>query len=210
MRSLPRRLHPYLWICAILVAVELAVQGFGLAAGNSGRLRSLAVGFFGFWPGLLGDWQSNFRLQPLTMFATYWLVHAGPAHLFGNLAIIGWFGLRVGPRLERTKSWEIWAVSVLGGGVAFGLLGPGYSPMIGASGGLFGLLGAFVVLDYREAHGLDGAARAARRTALICAAIAGLSVLDYILRDAVLAWQAHLGGFIAGAALAAALPTTSD
>ena len=35
------------------------------------------IEYLGFWPGLMGDWQSNFRLQPVTMFATYWVVHGG-------------------------------------------------------------------------------------------------------------------------------------
>ncbi|ETX13229.1 hypothetical protein OCH239_12690 [Roseivivax halodurans JCM 10272] len=135
------------------------------------------------------------------MFLTYWLVHSGPGHLLGNLAVLTWFSLSIGPRLRRRETWEIWIISVFGGALAFGYLSTSYSPAIGASGGVFGLLGAFIVLDFRAARGRSGLARAGARTAGICALIVMLSFLDYLLRDAILAWQAHLGGFFAGAAL---------
>ena len=42
---------------------------------------------------------------------------------------------------------------------------------------------------------------------LVCAGILILSLIDFVLRDALLAWQAHLGGFVAGAVLTRALAT---
>ncbi len=190
--------------------MELAIWIVGWSLGSPDRFRIWVVGLAGFWPGLLGDWQSNFPLQPVTMFATYWLIHSGPGHLLGNLGVLAWFGISIGPRLRRRETWEIWIASVLGGGLAFGYLSTSYSPVIGASGGVFGLLGAFVVLDFRSSRGRTGLARAGARTAVICALIVALSILDYILRDAILAWQAHLGGFLAGAALTWAISAGSN
>lgn len=194
-------LWPYIGIGLLLTAIEVALWVGGLWIGSPERLRVWVVGLAGFWPGLLGDWQANFRFQPVAMFATYWLVHAGPAHLIGNLAVLGWFALRTGPALRRSEMLEIWMASVLGGAVAFGVLSQSISPMIGASGGVFGLLGAYVVLEHGATRAVSGAGAAFRRTGLICAAILGLSLVDFILRDAVLAWQAHLGGFLTGGLL---------
>ncbi len=201
-RSFPRaRLWPYVAIAALPVAVEAALWLLGLWTGSPGRLRVWATGLAGFWPGLLGDWQPNYPFQPVVMFATYWLIHAGPGHLAGNLAVLGWFAWRTGPELRPVETLEIWMASVLGGAVAFGVMSESISPMIGASGGVFGLLGCHVALDHGTTRTDVGARAAWRRTALICAAILALSAVDFVLRDAVLAWQAHLGGFLTGALL---------
>lgn len=202
---LHRRHRPYLWIGIVLVAVEAAIWILGPSMGGEARLRGTLITHAGFWPGLLGDWQANFPLQPVSMFATYWLLHAGPAHLAGNLAVIAWFAVRAGPDLRRTESVEIWMASVLGGGIAFGILSRSIQPMIGASGGVFGLLGAYLALDHAATRAADGARRAALRSGAICGVLLVLSVVDFALRGGVLAWQAHLGGFVTGAVLTVAL-----
>ncbi len=192
------------------MAVEAAIQIAGLWTGMPDRVRLWAVTWAGFWPGLLGDWQPNFPLQPLAMFATYWIVHAGLAHLFGNVAAVLWFSWRIGPDLRPMQTLEIWLGSVLGGAITFGFLSESISPMIGASGGVFGLCGAFVILDHYERRQMSGARAAIFRTALICTAILVLSQIDLALRDAVLAWQAHLGGFIVGALLTFLIVPAND
>lgn len=196
-----RRWLPFLGIATLIVAVEAAIWSVGAATGSPGRLRLWLIQYAGFWPGLMGDWQSNFRLQPVTMFATYWIVHGGLLHLLGNLGALIWLGVRLVPDLRPLDTCGIWVASVLGGAVAFALLHSGPSPMIGASGGVFGLLGAWTVLDHRETRRGSSRRGALLRTAAICGAVLALSVLDVVLRQAALAWQAHLGGFLAGAAL---------
>ena len=198
---------PYLAIAALLVLVEAAIWGLGFWTGSLDRARAVVVNWAGFWPGVLGGWDPTFRLQPLTMFFTYWLVHSGPIHLLGNLSVMAWFAVRIGPDLDRSQTLQIWMASILGGAVAFGALSQSLTPMVGASGGVFGLLGAYTVIDHAE-RARDGGSRAAGiRTALVCAGILILSLIDFVLRDALLAWQAHLGGFVAGAVLTRALAT---
>ena len=206
MSRLPSRYSPYLWIAVLLILVESAIWILGLATGNPARLRMTLIHLAGFWPGLLGNWQPNFPFQPVTMFFSYWMIHAGPGHLAGNLAVLAWFAYRIGPALRPIETCEIWGASVLGGAAAFGLLAPSYAPMIGASGGVFGLLGSFVVIDFRIARSRQNLASASMRTLAVCTALIALSILDYVLRDAVLAWQAHMGGFLTGAAIKAATP----
>lgn len=201
--------RPYFWLAGVLITAEVAVWLLGGAAGSEASARLWLVGRLGFWPGLLGDWQSNFRLQPITMFATYWLIHAGPIHLAGNIALIGWFARQIGPALRPSETVEIWVGSVLGGGIAFGALSHSFSPMIGASGGAFGLLGAYVAIDHVDSLRTRGVRYARIRTGIICIVILTLSLVDFTLRDAVLAWQAHLGGFVTGLVLTLATGAAS-
>lgn len=205
-----RRQLPCLLLALLLILIEVGIWACGLWTGSPARIRAAAVTWIGFWPGILDDWQANFRLQPVTMFGTYWLIHAGPAHLIGNLAIMGWFSWRIGPYLRPAETLEIWLASVLGGAVVFGFLSQSISPMIGASGGVFGLLGAVVVID-NAMRRCDFGVRSARlRTVFICVGLFALSLVDFTLRNAVLAWQAHLGGFLIGVALTAALVSDRD
>jgi membrane associated rhomboid family serine protease len=196
---------PYIGIATIVVAVEAGIHAAGLANAEPDRVRGALMYLLGFWPGLLADWQPNFPLQSISMFATYWLVHAGPIHLLGNVAVIAWAAHRIGPVLQPLQTLEIWSGAVLGGAIAYGLAAQPYAPMIGASGGVFGLLGAVVLIEHESTRQTRGVRKAAFRTAMICSAIIALTILDYAIRNTLLAWQAHLGGFIAGASLAAAI-----
>lgn len=190
---------PLLVIAAACLAVELAILA-GTAVGSGEGIRLWVADRLGFWPGLLEAW----RPQSVWMFLTYWLVHTGPVHLLGNLAVLAWIAPRLSPRLYPVDLWNIWTASVVGGGVAFALLGDGTASMVGASAGLFGLLGALIVLGYRYTSRTPELMRAAaRRTALVSLALVALSVCDVLIRGPVYAWEAHLGGLLSGGLIAA-------
>jgi membrane associated rhomboid family serine protease len=197
-----------IWLVAGLLTLPEAVllgadQGFW----GSAAWRSLVYSWGAFWPGLLHGWQPNFALQPLTMFLTCGALHAGPGHLLGNLGALAWLGTAVQHQFGRTGFWLIWAAGWLGGGAGFGLLSRQATPMVGASGALFGLAAAWLVWGMRDARaaGLPRARIAARAT-VAAAGLALLNLASWWLQDGHLAWQAHLGGMLAGAALATALP----
>lgn len=208
LRALARRLRnrsdgsrPLLWIAGLCLAVELAILLGTVLTGADLRLRVIAR--LGFWPELLDGW----RPQAVWMFLTYWLVHTGPVHLLGNLLVLLWISLKLSPRLYATDTWLIWTSSVVGGGVAFALLGSGPASMVGASGGVFGLIGALIAIGYRytgRSPALLGAA--ALKAGLACLALLLLSLADIYVRGPVLAWQAHLGGFLGGGLIAALGP----
>jgi len=82
----------------------------------------------------------------------------------------------------------------LGGGLGFGLLNHGAAPMIGASGAIFGLAGALTVWDAgrRRRAGLWS------RAPLIMLGLAGLNLVIWVMQAGNLAWETHLGGFVAG------------
>ena len=175
--------------------VELAVTAADMGLIGSVRWRSLLLQYAAFWPGLMRDWQPNYPAQPWTMFLSYSLLHSGILHLLGNMAMLLWVGPGLAARVGQVGFLLLWIGSVLGGGIAFGAMASATTPMVGASGAVFGLIGAIVMLDY-VLTGRYGKALG------ITAGLALLNVVMLIAENGLLAWQTHLGGSVAGGMIA--------
>jgi membrane associated rhomboid family serine protease len=181
---------------------EFLLQATDWGLLGSPRWRSLAYQYGGFWAGLLYGWQSNYAAQPILMFVTYALLHAGFAHLAGNMLGLGWVGRLLLDRMSSGRFLALYAASAVGGAAAFGLLSRSPAPMVGASGAIFGLVGAWVVREGLERRKRGWLRRRAIWSALqVTALLAGLNLAVWWLQDGLLAWQTHLGGFLTGAVL---------
>ncbi len=204
-RSPPWHLWPLVLLAVLAALPEAVLTGADLGLWGSARWRPMAYAQGAFWAGLLHGWTPNYPAQPWLMFLTHAWLHAGPEHLAGNLAALAWLGPGV---LARAGGWGLallWLLAVLGGAAAFGLLTGSPAPMVGASGGLFGLAGAAVVWHARATRAA-GAGRG-RALALGLGGLAGLLLLNalaWVLAGGLLAWETHLGGLLAGATVAAA------
>lgn len=124
-------------------------------------------------------------------------LHAGITHILFNMWALSAFG----PGLEREVGSRpfagLYLASLLWGGVAYLWLAP-TGLAIGASGAIFGLFGAWTVVSVRNRHTASGRAQF-RQMVLLLGINAALPLLVPQI-----AWQAHLGGFVAGAVIAAA------
>jgi rhomboid protease GluP len=180
-----------------LTAIEAVfwIAEAGVLGADYRNLRTQALAYGAFWPGLLRDWQPNFSLQPVTMFVTYAMLHAGPIHLAMNMVTLLSLGQAAIARASVPVFLMIYAASVLGGGVGYGILAPGYQPMVGASGALFGLAGALLTWEYFDRRRLRMDSRPLLKAILL---LVGVNVAMYWALDGRLAWQAHLGGTLAG------------
>ena len=67
--------------------------------------------------------------------------------------------------------------------------------MVGASGALFGLAGAILAWEYVDRFTFRERLWPVARAAILLVA---LNVLLYFAMDRLLAWEAHLGGFVTG------------
>jgi membrane associated rhomboid family serine protease len=192
-----RRVPLVLWAVALACCLpELICQGADLGLFGSARWRPLAYQNAGFWTGLLQDWRPNYAAQPVTMFVTYAFLHAGFMHLLGNILALCLAGPMVIERFAARGFLIIFGLSVLGGGLGFGLLASSTGPMVGASGAVSGLFGALIVHKFLH-RAVPG------RFRLMAVQIGGLIALNAVtwwLQDGLLAWQAHLGGGLAGMA----------
>jgi len=97
-------------------------------------------------------------------FATYSFLHFNWSHLLVNTLLLLWVGRilekRVGPSLTGTT----YACSVLSSAIVILVVHgcyPKVGATVGASGGIFGLLGAALVISYREPSTHVALARAA-------------------------------------------------
>lgn len=182
-------------IIVVCVGIELVLT---LADWNilaSPRLRLSAYEYAGFWGGLLGNWQANYLLQPYTMFGTYAFFHSGPLHLIVNMVTLWSLGVAIIGRVGSVRFLALYAASVLGGAMLYGALGPATSPMVGASGGLFGLAGGVLAWNYIDLFFSDRGLWPVARAALL---LIGMNIVLWYVMNGQLAWQTHLGGFVAG------------
>lgn len=189
-----------------LAALGLSLAGieFALWAAEAGllgpeyrNLRMQALAYGAFWPGLLRDWKPNFPLQALTMFATYAFLHAGPVHLAMNMVTLLSLGRAVIERSGIRIFLLVYGASALGGALAYGFISPGFQPMVGASGALFGLAGALIGWEHADRRRLRMDSRPVLTALLL---LVGVNLVMYWALDGRLAWQAHLGGAVAGLA----------
>jgi membrane associated rhomboid family serine protease len=190
------RLSPAVWFILALCAVPEALFAgaeLGLWAGL--RLRIVAIDFFAFWAGLLGSWQPNYALQPWLMFLTYGFLHGGPVHFLVNMATLLSLGDPIARAIGQVRFLGLYLAFQVAGAIGFALWPEVGAPMVGASGALFGLAGLLLAWDFqdRRAHG-HTIAPVARSLGMLFL----LNLLLWWAMDGQLAWQTHLGGFVAG------------
>ena len=118
-------------------------------------------------------------------------------HIAFNMFALYVVGQYLEPMLGRLRFVMLYLISALGGSVGVVLLASvpqGWlTPTVGASGAVFGLFAAVLVLNWRLG----------RETGGIIALLLINGVLGFVLPN--IAWQAHLGGAVTGAALAGIL-----
>lgn len=128
------------------------------------------------------------ELEPWRMLTALFL-HGSFLHILFNMYSLLIFGPILERSLGRWRFLTLYLLSGLGGSVAVLLMAP-TSAVLGASGAIFGLLGAFFVIQRR----LGG-----NNLQLII--VIGLNlVIGFVLPN--IAWQAHVGGLVVGGLVA--------
>ena len=165
--------------------------------------RPLTYQYAAFWAGLWHGWRPNYAAQPWLMALTYAVLHGGAGHLAGNMLTLAGLGRIAVDRVGQSRFLLVYALSALGGGIGFGLLTTSPSPMVGASGALFGLTGAWL---YWEAHDRKQAGFGRWMLVLVVtSSLVAMNAVMWATTAGLLAWETHLGGFVAGWFVAAAL-----
>lgn len=125
-------------------------------------------------------------------------LHAGLLHIFFNMYLLYVLGLMLEPALGSVKFAAIYFTSLLAG--SFGALFATAAPSLGASGAVFGLMGAAAV-ELR-----------ARRMSIMESGIGVLILVNLALSFTVtgISVGAHIGGLIGGTLAALAIRTADD
>ena len=167
-----------------LIAINAGIYllGFVLPGTNT---SSMAVEF-GMIPGAiaLGEW---WRLITSTF------LHGGLLHVLFNMYVL----YLLGPALERLlghgRYLLMYLLAAFGGSVASYLFSPINVASVGASGAIFGLMGAILVVGRRFRHDVSQVALLLAINVVIGFVVPGID------------WRAHFGGALTGAAAAAVL-----
>jgi len=193
-RPLPRTLLVLVGGIALIEAVLSLADG-GFIFDPTMRSRVFIAG--AFWSGLLHGDTPLFAAQPVTMFLSHALLHGSLLHMAMNMAILLALGRFTADRYGAGAVVPVFLLGAIAGGAVFGLFAGGAYPMVGASGAVFAFLGIWIAWDWRRhrAHGVS-TGPVMRRVAVLI----GLNVVVYFGLKGMLAWEAHLGGFLAGLA----------
>jgi len=118
------------------------------------------------------------------------LVHGGIWHFALNMLALFMIGRSLEPMLGRARFLTLYLISTLGGSAAVALLAP-MTPVVGASGAVFGMMGALLVIGRHLGANVTG-----------IAVILAINLALGFVPGMNISWQAHLGGIIAGAVVA--------
>lgn len=131
--------------------------------------------------------------EPWRMVTSAFLHSTNITHIAFNMYALWILGHALEPAFGRARFVAVYLVSALAGSVGVLLLSPVDTAVVGASGAIFGLFGALFVVQKQR----GGDLRQIVVLLLINAA------LGFFIPN--IAWQAHLGGLIAGVLCAAAI-----
>ncbi|CCH27349.1 rhomboid family intramembrane serine protease [Actinosynnema sp. NPDC047251] len=173
---------PVLIVLNVLAYAVTAVQ----AGSVSNNAASPLFADFVLWPvGIFyGEW---WRLL------TSGFLHYGPAHLGLNMIALYVLGRELEPTFGKIRFLALYLVSLLGGGVAVYLFGHVNTPVAGASGAVYGLMGAMLVAVLKLKLNPGSALGVIGLNLVLSFTLPGISLLG------------HLGGLLVGAAVAAGL-----
>ncbi|MGH7865918.1 MAG: rhomboid family intramembrane serine protease [Candidatus Binataceae bacterium] len=139
-----------------LIAINVAVYVYEVALGRHG---AAFIGRFALHPDILTAWAGLGRSSAVAQLAASWplwppatlvtsaFLHAGLFHVAGNMLYLYVFGAAVEQRLGHARFVAFYLACAVAAALAFVVLAPGTTvAVIGASGAVAGVLGAYFVL----------------------------------------------------------------
>lgn len=145
--------------------------------------------------------ESKYFLIPLLVHSHWYslitsaFLHASGTHILLNMISLAIVGPPVEAEMGRVRFLALYLLSAVGGSVGFYLLAPSNEMGVGASGAIFGLLGAYFVI--------------AKLRGWSTQPILVLLVINVLYSfSGGIAWQDHLGGLVTGALVALGLMWT--
>ena len=167
--SVPKVTRAILVICVGIFALSLVLGSFAMA--------------FGMIPAAIaqGEW---WRLITST------LLHGSILHLLFNMYALYWLGPQLERSLGHSRFAALYILSALGGSVASYWFSDINTVSVGASGAIFGLITATIVIG-----------RQMRTDVSQLVVLLGINVMIGFAQPGI-DWRAHFGGAITGAAIA--------
>ncbi len=185
MTTVPRMTYALIAINVIAFIAE-GSKVFTISGEASGSIitKGALLGSSEF-PGLAGQGVAHGQWWRII---TGGFLHENLLHIGFNMWVLYYLGTMLEPALGRLRFGLIYAVSLLSGSLGALLVSP-HSLTVGASGAIFGLMGAAAV-EIR-----------ARQIPLFQSGVGSLIVLNLIISFTLpgISWGGHIGGLIGGA-----------
>ncbi|HOS79905.1 MAG TPA: rhomboid family intramembrane serine protease [Anaerolineae bacterium] len=204
--SIPGEHFPMVTVSLILVNVVVFLVEWLI-----GPAIEPLINTFGVTPvRIMTEWSNPLVL--LTLFTAMYL-HAGWAHLIGNMIYLGVFGNNVEDRMGHGRFFLFYTLSGLAAWAAQIAAAPNSTlPGIGASGAIAGVLGAYLLLFPRASVEVvvplpllfttfDLPALVVLGGWFLVQFLNGLMTISVVTQTGGVAWWAHIGGFVAGMVL---------
>lgn len=203
---LPTRRKPQMrWATALLATLMVAAFIWIVLLPNDAASRDTLLRW-GTLSGSVTEWRAAMRDERLLTLITALFIHLGPVHLIGNLLFLFIFGL---PAERSLGPWRFLLLFLAGGALAnlaaALLMGTPARAIIGASGGVSAVIGAYLALFPNARLGVVVPLGVWLEFIKVPAALLiGLwAVLQLIFTFVgpsfgAVAWWAHLAGFVVG------------
>ncbi|WP_243075954.1 rhomboid family intramembrane serine protease [Microbacterium sp. SS28] len=187
--SRPLVTYGIILVTAVVYVLQL-IPGFGTIVENW-----LAFNSYFVWPG------GPVPMQPWRLI-TVLFVHGSFFHMALNMLAVFYIGRSLEPLLGHWRYLVLYFLAGLGGSVAVALLAPGVW-VVGASGAIFGLFGALLVIGRHIGANIRMIAIVIGINFLWPFAVALISSIGRgsfadALDAIAVSWQAHLGGLLVG------------
>lgn len=168
----------------ILIGINLAVWFMALAVGDH-FVNALDLVGRVTYPSVEGVAEGQWYRLLTAVF-----LHQQPIHIAFNMLSLWWLGGPLEAALGRARYLTLYLLAGLGGSALSYLLAAQNQPSLGASGAIFGLLGATAVLMRRLRYDMRP--------------VIALLVLNLLFTFtwANISWQAHVGGLVVGTVVA--------
>ena len=201
----PLRVIPFQLVTGLLIVACVAAYLWQLSLSDNG-LAQLHLQL-GLVPALLlgsaaGASATLTTVPPEVTVVSSMFLHGGWLHLGANMGYLWVFGDNIEDAMGHTRFLAFYLLCGVIAGVTHAVFNPdSFAPLIGASGAVSGVLGAYVILHPRV------------RILLLAFKWFPVSMPAYLLlsawlayqlyaavanSDSAIAWWAHIGGFVAG------------
>jgi len=158
----------------VINAVVFVATGFGKASD---------IDRFGLWPTRVHNQHEYYRAFDAIF------LHLNLLHIASNMITLLIVGPAVEVMLGKSRFLVLYLLAGLGGNVLAYLIAPANTVGAGASGAIFGVMGAYVVLAHLRQKPMGP--------------VVALIVINLVIGfTGNIEWQAHIGGLLIGAALA--------
>lgn len=195
----------------VLIAINVAVWLLITVTGGAAsawlyRLSLIPAGRCvegaGFYPGVAAEqvcaaapaatWIPGVADGAVWQLGTTMFTHEWPIHIAFNMLALWSLGPQLELALGRARFVALYLLSGLGGSLLVFWFSPVTVPTLGASGAVFGLMGALLVMALKV--------RGEVQPILVWL---GINVAITVLGRGFISWQAHLGGLLGGLVLMA-------